>query len=257
MQKNTIHEVLNWAFTQELPKVGSKTVSVPGFSPTDILAQYMELGTSVDKTPNGYGVIGGFVYEGEPHPDALVVGRHVRALADREGFEIGAGWNPFPEWPDEHGLIADEVARVVATELGRGGRLSGRHIVGMVTSFAILRKGPDWRAEAPATVPVTRYSQPAWFIRSRRKNRLGVLQDYEDDGFDPRTGRPRKGAYRKYRLDRSIRADILSRLEWQIWQSALEALADSLAGQLSSRQVLPFHPVRAPWLTMRHREENA
>ncbi len=74
----------------------------------------------------------------------MAVGDAVRALAKLDGFEIGAGWQPFPEWDDPHGLIAAEVASVVAHELGRGGRMNGRHVVNLVTSAAILRRGPDW-----------------------------------------------------------------------------------------------------------------
>jgi hypothetical protein len=248
MKTISIENLLIWAFTVELPKVGAGQVSVPGFSPTDVMVQFMELGTSIDKSPNGFGVVAGYAYEGEPHPDALVVGNAVKRLADRDGFEVGAGWKPFPDWTDEHGLVAAEVRKVVAAETGRGGRLNGKQVVNLVTSAAILKRGPDWHAEEPKAVMMTRSGKPAWFVsRTRKTPRTGAIETYEDDGFDQKKQRPKPGAYRKYRLDRSIRGDIVARLEWQVWQSALETLAEELSGRLSDHEIAPFRPNRAPW----------
>lgn len=247
MKTVSIHDLLSWAFLEELPKIGAPTLSVPGFTPSDLVAQMMELGTSIDRTPNRYGVISGFVHQGAPHPDAVIVGDAVRGLAERRGFEIGAGWNPFPEWADEHGVIRAEVERVAAAELGRSGRMSGRHVVHLVTSAAILRRGPDWSADEPRVVMMTRAGKPAWFVQRKARDRTGAVYHFEDDGFDQRKQRPKPGAYRKWKLAKSIRGAIIARLEWQVWQSALEVLTESLSGRLSGHEIRPFYPNMQPW----------
>lgn len=251
MKKTTIEALLTWAFTLELPKIGTSEASYSAAPSTwGILSDVINLGTMIDKSPNGYGVISGFSYEGEPHEDALVVGDAVRALADRN-FEIGEGWNPFPDWEDPHGLIADEVARVSAEQLGRSGRLNGRHVVSLVTTAAILKRGPDWRCDEPKTVMVMSNGKPAWFIMRKCRDRTGAILNYEDNGFDQRKQRPKSGAYRKYRLDHSARGAILSRLDWQLWQAALEDLSESLCGRLQSHELAPFYPDRQPWASIR------
>lgn len=255
MKRISIEDLLIWAFTAELPKVGARTVSVPGFTPSDAMAQMIELGTSIDKSPNDYGVIGGYVFEGDPHPDAIIVGDAVRQLVQREGYDIDMGWNPFPEWNDEHGLIALEVARVARSETGRGGRVNGQHVVNLVTTAAILKRGPDWKADEPKTAMVLKSGRPAWFVkRVKRDDRTGRSEEMEDEGFDVKRQRPKKNAYRKYRLTTSIRAAIIDRLEWQLWQDALATLADSLTGKLRDHQISTFMPDRAPWTRVSIRE---
>ena len=44
-----------------------------------------------------------------------------------------------------------------------------------------------------------------------------------------------------------MRGDILSRLDWQLWQDALGVLAQDLDGRLSKHAILPFFPDRQPW----------
>ncbi|WP_412474726.1 hypothetical protein ACK83U_00840 [Rhizobium sp. WW22] len=251
-----IEALLTWAFVEELPKVESGSVG-PSVAPSvwQMMFDVITLGTNIDKSPNGYGVVGNFVNIGDPHPDALIVGNAVRALADRNGYEVMSGWWPFPEWDDPHGVIRAEVDRIAAEQVyERGGRLNGRHIVTLVTSAAILKRGPDWTAEAPKVVTVKLNGKDdAWFVKRTAKDAFGRPIEYEDSGFDYRKRRPKKGAYRKYRLAQPIRAAVISRLEWQLWQSALEALHDSLSGTLSAHDLLPFTPNRHPWAPSRKR----
>ncbi len=247
----TIEALLTWAFTEELPKVESGSVG-PSAAPSvwQMMFDVITLGTNIDKSPNGYGVVGHFVNIGEPHPDALVVGDAVRALADRNGFEIMSGWWPFPEWDDPHGVIRAEVDRIAQEQVfERSGKLNGRHIVTLVTTAAILKRGPDWTADRPQVVTIKLNGKDdAWFVKRIAKDAFGRPIEYEDSGFDYRKRRPKKGAYRKYRLAKPIRAAVMARLEWQLWQSALEVLHESLSGHLSNHDLLPFSADRHPWI---------
>ncbi len=248
MKTTTIEALLAWAFCQELCKVGSggdglTAVSISSWSLTRDMAV---LGTLIDRSPNIFGVIPGFIEDGEPHPDALAVGRAVKAL-DAIGFEIPDGWMPFPELDDAHGLIAAEVARVVAEVRLKGDRLGGRHLVTLVTGAAILGRGPDWRCDQPKVRMVEMRGEPQWFVKRTATDALGRAYQYEANGYDPVKHRPRKGAYRKYELSQMMRGDILSRLDWQLWQDALAFLAERLSGEVSGHRIMPFVPDRQPW----------
>jgi hypothetical protein len=250
MKRIAIEDLLRWAFTVELPKKGAKRPAPMGFSHSmAVLDTVAELGTLVDGGLNSFGVVAGFVFEGEPHADAVAAYDAVMALDLHGGFEIGEGWNPFPEWQDPHGLIAAEVAMTVELELARGDRLNARHVVGLVKTAAILGRGPDWEADEPVAKPIKANGKDdSWFIMRERKNKLGRYEQYEDNGFDARNRRPLPNAYRKLRLTDPLRATICARQDWQIWQSALETLAATLPARLRDHQITPFAPNRQPWL---------
>lgn len=248
MKTMTIEAFLTWAFTAELCKVGGggdglTAVSASNWSFTKDL---LTLGTLIDRSPNHYGVIPGFIEDGEPHPDALMVGDAVRALATR-GFDIPEGWQPFPEWSDDYGLIAAEVARVVGEVRLKGERLAGRHVVALVTSAAILGRGPDWEVKEPTTRMVEANGKPLWFVSRTSKDAFGRAYAFESDGFDRRKQRPMRGAYRKFELSSPIRGAILARLDWELWQDALLDMAGWLEGRLESHRIAPFYPDRHPW----------
>lgn len=247
-----IENLLTWAFCEELCKVGSgggEGLSAVASSNWSVTQDMATLGTLIDKSPNAWGVVPGFIEDGDPHPDALAVGAAVRALAGIS-FEIPAGWAPFPEFEDEHGLIAREVERVICEARLKGERLSGRHLVALVTGAAILGQGPDWRCDAPGVRMVSANGKPRWFVTRKAKDALGREYAFETDGYDKAKCKPLRGAYRKYELDRMMRGDILSRLDWQLWQDALDHLANQLRGRLEAHALLPFYPVRQPWVRL-------
>lgn len=249
MKKIGIEQLLTWAFTQELPKIGARSESVLSAAPSswNVMSDMIALGTMVDKGPNRYGVVSGFVHEGDPHPDAMIVGNAVRGLAAHGGFEIGKGWNPYPGFTDEHGIIAAEVARVVSDQMERSDKINGRYMVNLVTSAAILKRGPCWLAEEPRVVMVMNSGKPAWFVQRKMRDGCGRTIPYEDNGFDQHKGRPKVGAYRKYRIASPIRSAIVARMDWQLWQSSLLYLRNTLASELSAHDLQPFTPDREPW----------
>lgn len=258
-RKITIEKLLEWAFREELCKVGAGAgISTVSGSSWDIISGVAELGTLIDRSPNGYGVIPGYQAEGEPHADAVRIGEAVKSLREI-GFEIPAGWNPLAEFDDPYGLIAAEVERIVVRERLKGDRLAGRHMAALVTTAAILGRGPDWSIEGePGYRMIMIAGQPAWFITRRQKDALGRTYVIETaDGFDKRKLKPKKGAYRKFELKRQYGNEILSRLEWQIWQDALGFLHDRLRDELSAHDLVSFAPRRFPWLNKMKNEENS
>ncbi|APO74254.1 hypothetical protein AM571_CH01419 [Rhizobium etli 8C-3] len=251
MRKVTIEQFLTWAFTQELCKVGAGDTVSFGFSQAwNVMSEVAVLGTLIDRSPNAYGVIPDFITTTDPHPDAMLAGDAVKALAARGGFEVASDWNPFPEWQDPHGLVEIEVRRVVDELMAKRDALNGRYVVNLVVTRAILDRGLDWAAQEPEYKPVLRFGNPAWFVKRRIRNKLNRVEEIEDDGFDRKKRRPKKGAYRKWEMKGSIRGPILARLDWQLMQDAFATLHSELSRRLHSHELMPFTPNRQPWATL-------
>lgn len=248
MKTVSIEDLLHWAFTFELPKAQSRAEDegTGVRSAWQTLTNFGELGTLIDRSPNQYGLIPGYVFEGDPHPDAVAVGEAVRALAD-VCFEIPASWNPLLEFDDPHGLIAAEVAAVVNELQQKPDFLAGRHMIALVTTSAVLKRGPDWHAEAPEYRMIESRGKPRWFVTVMKRDRSGRETQVEEDGMDRKLMRPKPGAYRKWELEYPLRSDILSRLDWQLWQDALNRIAKQLKNTLSAHQLRDFLPDRSPW----------
>lgn len=248
MKTVSIEDLLHWAFTFELPKAQSRAEDegTGVRSAWQTLTNFGELGTLIDRSPNQYGLIPGYVFEGDPHPDAVAVGEAVRELADVR-FEISDGWNPLPEFDDPHGLIAAGVAAVVDELQHKPDFLAGRHMIALVTTAAVLKRGPDWYAETPEYRMVESRGKPRWFVTVMKRDRSGRQIEVEEDGMDRKSMRPKPGAYRRWELEYPLRGDILSRLDWQLWQDALGRLASALSSRLATHALRTFVADRAPW----------
>lgn len=253
MKTVSIENLLTWAFTVELPKVGSPVALGPGAfqSPSETVSKVGELGTVIDFDLNKYGVVSAFLDMGEPHGDALMVGDAVRGMAQCDGFEIPEGWNPFPGYSEPTGTVRGECSRIIEEyKANRSNATYGRQVVAMIVSAAVLRHGPSWEGKEPKVATVRRSNKDAWFVKRRAKTALGNVIEYEDNGFDQRKQRPLRGAYRKYRMVEPIRSTVLARLDWQLWQSALGQLHKRLSGRLSEHMLTPFKPNWQPWATI-------
>lgn len=247
MKKVSIERLLTWAFAVELVGRPPEETEKLGYgaSAWAVIERVGMLGTRID---GGSAPLGQAPDRDEPHADAVAAADAVMALASRGGFEVSPEWRPFPEWPDDHRLVAAEVARVVEEQRLRGDLVNGDHVVTLVLSSAVLGHGPDWEAEEPFTQLVSMNGKPRWFIKRKAKDAFGRVYEYEADGRDPARRRPMRGAYRKYELATSVRGAILARLDWQLWQDALGLLHESLAPRLANHVLLPFRPDRHPWL---------
>lgn len=250
-----IEKLLQWAFTQELcskkPAYGAIETGTSNFT---MIMEIIRLGAVIDRTPNIMAASSA-LEPIEPHIDAQAVRDAVRALSERR-FEIAEGWNPFPEWADETGLIAENVRHEVDAIKARGEATSGRQIVALVYTCAILGRGPDWTADKPKVVTVKHAGKEAWFVQQKNVDLLGRPFMLEVNGYDRKRKRPVRGAYRKQELAEPILGDILSRLEWQLWQDALSVLHKSLHGRLLAHDLLPFVPRRQPWAIISNGNEN-
>ena len=252
MKTKTMEELLAWAFVHELPKGGginglanmNSAWRMLEASSWGKIASFAELLTVID---GGRGDVENiFIEQGEPHPDALVIGAAVAALGHCE-VAIPAGWNALADWPDADGLAEQASALTIARYLQRPAASRQAGIVSLVIGSAILGRAPDWSAEPSKVRFVERAGRPAWFVKRSVPHEDGKAYELEVDGFNARTGRPMRGAYRKQELSVNPAGDILSRLDWQIWVAALRRLS-AVGSQMEAHRVEPCGLSMTPWL---------
>lgn len=253
MKTVTIEELLTWAFVHELPKGGgvngldnvNSAWRMLQASSWGKITSFAELMTVIDH--QGGDRSNYFIEQGEPHDDALAVGSVVADLA-RFDVVVPRGWDALADWPDTDGLASDAVTRAVERYMLRPWPRRASGIVSMVVGTSILCREPDWQAEPSRVRMVERSGRPAWFVMKRVKDDLGQSYDIEADGFNRRSGRPVRGAYRKFELSTDPTGDILGRLDYQIWVAALRHLARVVSPQLTAHRLLPSDRSMTPWL---------
>jgi hypothetical protein len=244
MKQIPIVQLLEWAYRHELPKAeragGGMGASAP--SSWGMVYNLGILGTVIDAPINGYGVVAIGMDEGDPHPDALKVGEAVARLATAR-ISIGNDWSPFPEWADADGLVAETVNRIRP----RLASLSGKEIQAMLIARAVLGRKPDWRGEEPGRAMMMRGGTPGWFMKEIGKDAYGNRTEREVDGFNPRSRRPRPGAYRKFRLSTDVSGLAIDRFRRTVWALAVRHVAQEVAARLSSHELTAEVPTLAPW----------
>lgn len=257
MKTITIEELLTWAFVHELPKGGgvdgldnvNSAWRMLQASSWGKITSFAELMTVIDH--QGGDRSNYFIEQGEPHDDALAVGNVVADLA-RFDVAVRQKWDALADWPDTDGLAEDAVARAVERYMLRPWPRRAAGIVSLVVGTAILGREPDWQAEPSRVRMVERAGKPAWFVMKRVKDDLGQSYDIEVDGFNRRSGRPARGAYRKFELSTDPTGDILGRLDYQVWVAALRHIESKVAPQLSSHRLLPSDRSISPWVADDH-----
>jgi hypothetical protein len=95
---------------------------------------------------------------------------------------------------------------------------------------------------------VERGGKPAWFVMREMKHEDGKSYSLEVDGYNGRTQRPIKGAYRKYEFSTDPTGDILGRLDYQIWVAALRRLEAEVATDLVAHRLTHSDRSMTPWL---------
>lgn len=255
MKTMTIQDLLSWAFVHELPKGGglegldnaNSAWRMLFASSWGRMAEFAELFANVDRDRSANFVL----EESDPHPDALAIGRAVAALGG-EGVDIPEGWNPLADWvaaePGAEPLVTAAMARSLEQWRAHHERRAGRGLMTLVIRCAVLGRGPDWTAQMPKIRMVQKASRPAWFVRRAIKDVFGNEKVIEVNGLNGRSGRPYPGAYRKFEFARDPMADILSRLDHQLWVGALRRLEDDLSGRLEQHRLDPWLMSMAPWM---------
>ncbi|MBB5703591.1 hypothetical protein FHS76_003498 [Ochrobactrum daejeonense] len=255
MKTVTIDELLVWAFVHELPKGGgadgldsihSAWRQLEASSWGKVLG-FAELMTLVDRDRAEPGM---WIEQGAPHEDALEVGK---AVADLARFDVSfpEGWNPVADWQDYDGLADDAVARATERLMLRPARSRAAGIASLVISSAVLGRAPDYTAPEPECDIVKRGGQAAWFMHRQTTDAFGREYSVEVDGFNRRARRPYAGAYRKFVLTPDPTADILGRIDYQIWVAALEKLESGLINQLVGHKLTFSHRSATPWMENR------
>lgn len=252
MKTVTIEELLQWAFVHELPKGGG----VDGLDNANSawrmleanswgkITAFAELGTTIDRQRDGSNY---FIEQGEPDSDAVAVGRAVADLGKMD-VVIPAGWNGLADWPETDGLAEAAVRRAVEHYRKRPFQHRAAMIVATVIGQAILGREMDWQAEPSKVRMAERCGKPAWFIVRKAPDSLGQMHDMEVDGFNPKSGRPHKGAYRRFELSTDPTGDILGRLDYQIWVAALRHLETTVAPALVDHRLAANDRSMTPWL---------
>lgn len=243
MKTVTIEALLTWAFTRELCKGGVEGGGEGGrwAQVWRSMGEMAELGLLVDRSPNAFGVIPDFSPdEGRPHADAVMVGEAVRALAQARFAVPGAPL--FPGLDDPHGLIAGEEARAREALRRRGDADNARHVVMIVINAAVLGRGPDIALEQPRFRMMQKYGKPAWFVQRKARDTFGNVYRFEDEGYDARAKRPRRGAYRKWELAEPLIGAALARIDRLWWREALARLHAGLEGRLAAHRLVCSAP---------------
>lgn len=252
MKTVTIEELLSWAFVHELPKGGgvdgldnaNSAWRMLEASSWGKITAFAELGAMIDTGGGGNNY---FIEQGEPHDDAVVVGRAVAGLS-RCDVSVPAGWNALADWPDTDGMAQGAVDEAVKRYMVRTQHRRAANIVSLVVGTAILGREPDFQAEPSKTRMVERSGKPAWFVMRRMTDGNGQTYDLEVHGYNERTQRPVKGAYRKYEFSTDPTGDILGRLDYQIWVAALRRLEAEIVTQLVAHRLVFSDRSMTPWL---------
>lgn len=252
MKTVTIEELLSWAFVHELPKGGGvdgldnansawRMLQASSWGKVTAFAELMAM-VDVDRGGDNY-----WIEQGAPHDDALAVGEAVVDLAKCD-VVFPRGWNALADWPDDDGLAGQAVARAVERYLLRPSLRRGAGLVSLVAGTAILARDPDWQAPVSKVRMVERAGRPAWFVMKTVTDQLDQTYELEVDGFNRRTGKPLKGAYRKYEFSDDPTGDILGRLDYQTWVAALRMLEREIAPRLIAHRIVPCDRSMTPWL---------
>lgn len=252
MKTLTIEELLSWAFVHELPKGGGtdglanmnsawRMLQASSWGKVSAFAELMTL-VDVDRGGSNF-----WIDQGEPHEDAITIGGAVAEL----GFcdvVIPTDWNVLADWADPHGLAGRAIESVVERWAKRSPMRRAAGLVSLVVGTAVLGKRPDWDADEPKVKMVERGGRPAWFVQRRVIDpHSGMPHMIETDGYNARTHRPFKGAYRKFVYSDDPTGFILSRLDWQMWVAALRRIEVNVRPKLAAHRLAPWEASIAPW----------
>ncbi|MBX8803452.1 hypothetical protein HBA92_22355, partial [Ochrobactrum sp. MR28] len=185
--------------------------------------------------------------QGAPHDDALEVGQAVKDLANLE-VVFPEGLALLSDWPETHGLTDEVIAHAIGRYKLRSPQTRQTHIIGLVISMAVMNRIPDFEAPVPEIQKISRHGQPLWFVKQKYEDAFGRSMIVEVDGYNPKAKRPLKGAYQKYEFLTDPTADIMGRIDYQVWVAALKHLEKNLMTRLIDHRLVYSDLSFAPWL---------
>lgn len=263
MRAMTIEQALRWAYREELPKspsLGDRLTPAGwprGWEEVEHFGAYLAV---IDEPVplNRYGIVADFMAEDGPHPDAVLIHEAVVAL-DASPVAIPDNWYPLTDMGDLGRLGVEAVNRAldrIAPFGPSGERWLRSRPAALVRKHAILGGEPDWEGEAPlARFVSSPNGEPLWFrmedlVTRPADPRLHLPAEtvrVEVDGRDKRTKRPYSDAYRKMYLCPDPSSVVISRAEYQVWCTALDALVEAIAGHLESIHITAASRSLCPW----------
>lgn len=225
-----IENLLVWAFREELPK-GMPVSSTPWAT----IERYAAAGcVRIDMSSGPPSDHLGHV-PGEPHPDAVLVGRAVAALAAEGPRALGAAEDCRALLADMPGLAEGVMAHALAWSF---------NLASFVIGHAVMGTRPTWDVGFP---------QPRRVQGSRGGNPVVEWTTREGETV---TGEPpghRYPAWSEPRCplvwdDPSPRWVARQRAEYAVWHAALGLLVAQLEGTLADHEPIgPYAPAE-PWL---------
>ena len=256
MTKKTvpIDRLMVWAYREELPKalMGGSSDAYGGRA----METLAELGTLVDLS-NAYGCVPDSSAEpGEPHPDAKAIADALRAIDDGAAFLPAI--NSCDWLVDLAGLTAAEREAAIAVGHARARTgLQGRGLAALIVRLAMLGHVPDWRGDwlgEAGTVDAGAVPTRSWKTRPGGRGPVWrILRSGDDgetveiDGYDYRTMRPKRGAWRVSELSADLGWLVARRMEHDAWGESLGAMRERLSGVLADH--VPGAPAerKHPW----------
>lgn len=252
MIRMDIRDVMKWAYCEELPHLDERADQDAILSSYGAFEHLAKLGCFVD----GSSTPADQLAARSVHPDALAIHEAVSYLA-AEDFDVPAGWAPFPDLDDAHGLIAETVAQVLHRRQSRDRASRSANLIGLVIHCAMQGVEPEWRVEQPKERMAGRDGRPGWFLKQVMEGPRGTSYTLEVNGYDAKRQRPKPGAYRKWELTESFDRAVMERIDWYLWRLALERLHSRLDGRLEMYALAPLSGEREPWAIPRKMEAAA
>jgi hypothetical protein len=279
-----IEEFAAWAVQEEWPKANSADMDEHSAARVAVLGA---MGfREAPLFPSGFGsmdwdflVAEGSVRaappRGVPHPDAVLFAKACSALAVEAGSPAYDVADCLTDQAPVLELGADErlAADWRASEHLQVNRINPRSLVVTYAGLARRRRSaagwdverPDWHPDA-----IERGYQlaetgghPQLFVTVQRRVRVSgrgepaayEVRPFEEEGRDPKTRRPKPGAYRKVVFDPDPGFVARARHTYAVWWCAMEYLAAWMEASsgLSEHRVLGPQGVEKPWQSARKR----
>lgn len=235
MKQVAIDKLLQWAVNDELPK-GSHVLNEVGRIIERLAAADRGGQTPYRSVPRE--ALNGCYLEGNPHPDAVLLGKTIHrmsvcyGLADEASARALLG--PLAEI-DPKSIIA---------------ALSVRPDVGaLLLSCAVLKRAPHLRLEHPKARPVYRGGdrRRITILRLDADGELvhATVNAWREKERGAFAGAPRCPIWWD---DPTIETVALQRAEYTIWWRGMTLLAKEVAGKLRDHVALPLAHSPTPWL---------